>query len=179
MDIEQVLKDFKQELYHFVLKHIRDEATAKDIHQEILIKIFSKHQTLKQKHSLKSWIYQIARNSITDYYRKVRYNHPELSENHFTSLEETTEEDELIPCITPFMQQLRPNHKQALEYIELGSYSQKELAEKMNLSYSGAKSTVQRARLQLRKVFDQCCKIEADKYGAILSVTPKAGCSCS
>ena len=134
---------------------------------------------LKNEASLKSWIYQIARNSITDYFRKGKFIETEISENFFSVDNEPTKEDELMPCIKPFIQQLRPNYKQALEFTELENNSQKELAEKMNISYSGAKSTVQRARLQLRKVFEQCCKIEADKYGSILSVTPNSDCSCS
>jgi RNA polymerase sigma-70 factor (ECF subfamily) len=83
-----------------------------------------------------------------------------------------------MSCIKPFIQQMRPAYKEALEYTEFGNHSQKELAEKMNISYSGAKSTVQRARRQLRKIFDQCCEIETDKYGAIHSVKPNSDCSC-
>lgn len=179
MDIEQILSEFKQELFHFVRKHIKDEDAAKDIHQEILIKIFTKHEMLKKEDSLKSWIYQIARNSITDYFRKTKFNETEISENFFSDESEPTEENELIPFIKPFIQQLSSNYKQALEFTELENNSQKELAKKMNISYSGAKSTVQRARLQLKKVFEQCCKIEADKYGSIRSVTPNSTCNCS
>ena len=179
MDIEQIIKEFKQELFHFVRKRIKDEDTAKDIHQEILIKIFTKHHMLKNEVSLKSWIYQIARNSITDYFRKTKFTETEISENYFSADNEPTKEAELMPCIKPFIQQLRPNYKQALEFTELGNNSQKELAEKMNISYSGAKSTVQRARQQLRNIFEQCCKIETDKYGSINSVTPNSDCGCS
>jgi RNA polymerase sigma-70 factor (ECF subfamily) len=178
MNIEQILVEFKQELFGFVLKQIKDEDTAKDIHQEILIKIFTKYQSLKNEESLKSWIYQIARNTITDYFRRNNITDTEISENYFSFDTDLTREDELMPCINLFIQQLRPNYKQALEFTYLENNSQKELADKLNISHSGAKSTVQRARQQLKKMFEQCCKIETDRYGSILSVTPKTNCSC-
>jgi len=179
MTIEKIITDFKQELFGFVHKRIKDEDKAKDVHQEILIKIFTNHKSLKNQSSLKSWMFQIARNAITDYFRKNKFIETELSDNIISSDSEPIEEDELLPCITPFLQQLRPNHKRALELTDLGDLSQKELAEKMNLSYSGAKSTVQRARQEVRKIFDQCCKIETDRYGSVLSVTPSSRCGCS
>lgn len=179
MTIEKIITDFKQELFGFVHKHIKDEDQAKDIHQEILIKIFTKHKSLKNQSSLKSWMYQIARNAITDYFRKNKFIDTKLSDNIISTDNEPIEEDELAPCIAPFLQQLRPNYKQALELTDLGNLSQKELAKKMNLSYSGAKSTVQRARQEMRKIFDQCCKIETDRYGSALSVIPNSNCGCS
>jgi len=179
MSIEKIITDFKQELFGFVHKHIKDEDTAKDIHQEILIKIFTNHKSLKNQGSLKSWMYRIARNAIIDYFRKNKFLDTSLSDNIASTDSELIEEDELLPCITPFLQQLRPNHKRALELTDLGNLSQKEFAEKMNLSYSGAKSTVQRARQEMRKIFDQCCKIETDRYGSVLSVTPSSSCDCS
>lgn len=178
MTIDQIIIDFKQELLGFVLKHIKDEAIAKDIHQEILIKIFTNYKSLKNQDSLKSWIYKIARNSITDYYRHNKTGYVDLSESILDYETEKTNEDELIPCMKSLIKQLKPSYQQALAFTDLGNKTQKELAAKMNISYSGAKSTVQRARLQLRKLFNQCCFIESDKYGSILSVTHNSDCGC-
>lgn len=178
MTTERIISEFRQELFGFVRKRIDDEEIAKDVHQEILIKIFTNHHTLKNHNRLKSWIYQIARNSINDYFRQRKIHFSEVDESIEVKKILPTKEDELLPCIKPFVNQLRPSYKQALEFTDLGNNTQKELAEKLNISYSGAKSTVQRARLQLRKLFNQCCSIEADKYGSIQSVTHKKGCEC-
>lgn len=178
MTTEKIIGDFKQELYEFVRRHIKDEDTAKDIHQGILIKIFTHQHTLKNKDSLKSWIYQIARNDINDYFRRSKIRFSELNENTADSKTTPTSEDELLPCIRPFLHQLKPSYKEALEFTDLGNHTQKELAEKMNISYSGAKSKVQRARQQLRALFNKCCEIESDKYGAILSVVQRPNCTC-
>jgi len=178
MPIDQILSDFKQELLGFVSKHIKDEDLAKDVHQEILIKIFMNYKSLNNKDSLKAWIYRIARNAITDHYRHVQTVALHPGHNAYINEPETSE-DELIPCVRPFVSRLKPSYQQALELTDLGNNTQKELAQKMNMSYSGAKSTVQRARHQLRDLFNQCCLIESDTYGSILSVKRKPGCDCS
>ncbi len=179
MVIEQVISEFKDALYRFVIKHVHNKEDAKDLHQEILVKIFSKYQTLKDDNKLESWIFQIARNTITDYYRHTKKRQT-LDHSGITERElEHNGEKELILCIKPFLKRLKPSYQDALEFTAFGNRTQKELAEEMNMSYSGAKSTVQRARKKLKEFFSDCCQIETDNYGGILSVTKKNSCSCS
>lgn len=178
MYIEEIIHQFKHELLSFVKKRISDEDAAKEVHQEILIKVFTAYPGLKNQESLKFWIYRIARNAITDYFRKSKHLSGDLPEDYPEEPEvEDSLEEELKPCIKPFLKQLRPNYKYALEMTESGK-TQKELADLMQISYSGAKSTVQRARKELRKIFEQCCNVEADVYGNIMSVKKKPGCDC-
>ncbi|MGD1840767.1 MAG: sigma-70 family RNA polymerase sigma factor [Thermonemataceae bacterium] len=181
MTINQVIETYEPVLLGFVQKRIQDQEIAKDLHQEILIKIFTHYASLKNEDQLKSWVYRIAHNTIIDYYRQQDFTFSTLSEQAVAVEEENpfAAEETLLICLEPFLQQLKPHHQQALALVDLGNYSQKALAQKMNMSYSGAKSTVQRARQQLRKVFDQCCKIEADRYGNILSITPHTSKKCS
>jgi RNA polymerase sigma-70 factor (ECF subfamily) len=46
--------------------------------------------------------------------------------------------------------------------------SQRELADKLGISYSGAKSRVQRGREKLKNMVLQCCEVATDKYGNVL-----------
>ncbi|MBN4081434.1 hypothetical protein JYT44_03625 [Caldithrix abyssi] len=45
---------------------------ADDLLQEIFIKIHFRIDTLKDNSNLERWIYQIARNAITDHYRSKK-----------------------------------------------------------------------------------------------------------
>jgi RNA polymerase sigma-70 factor, ECF subfamily len=56
------------------------------------------------------------------------------------------------------------------EYHEL---SQIELAVRLNLSISGAKSRVQRAREKLKEAFLDCCHFEFDQLGRVIHYEPK------
>ena len=179
MTIDQIISKHKQELFGYVLKHVKDNQTAQDIHQEILIKIFKHYKSINKPSSLKAWVYKIARNHIMDHFRKKNYVTISLNEQLAEKNEFTNDAGQILPCLRPFINQLKPNYRQALELIDLGGMSQKDFSVKMNMSYSGAKSTVQRARKQLKKSLNKCCQIEADKYGTILSVRPHLHNACS
>jgi DNA-directed RNA polymerase specialized sigma24 family protein len=59
-------------LHRFVLKRVRDREAAEDIVQEVLVRAYSQQWTLKEPSKLRSWLYQITRNAIVDYYRSRR-----------------------------------------------------------------------------------------------------------
>jgi RNA polymerase sigma-70 factor (ECF subfamily) len=53
----------------------------------------------------------------------------------------------------------------ALILVDFEGISQVELAKRIGLSVSAAKSRVQRARTQLRALIEACCQIDTDIYG--------------
>ena len=76
------------------------------------------------------------------------------------------------------IEQLPDNYKDAIMQTEMGLMSQKEYADKLGISYSGAKSRIQRARQQLHTLFNECCSIESDAYGNIIEHECKKDCGC-
>ena len=61
---------------------------------------------------------------------------------------------------------------------EYQGLTQRELAEKLGLSFSGAKSRVQRAREKLKKMLLDCCHFELDRRGKVIDYRPNCDC-CS
>lgn len=174
---EHIWKQFHKELYGFILKRVKDTDISKDILQDVFVKIHQKLSTLKDTDRLASWIYQITRNSILDYFRKEKIKMP-LTDIFQELQEEEVFNAELGKCLKPMIAQLPENYREAIVQTELGNFSQKEYADKAGISYSGAKSRVQRARQQLHELFNECCSIEADKYGNITKHVCKKGCGC-
>lgn len=67
-------------------------------------------------------------------------------------------------------------YKEAIILTEFNGLTQKQLAQKLNISYSGAKSRVQRGKENLKKLFTDCCSIESDKYGNVVDFQQKSNC---
>lgn len=174
---ETIWKSFHQELFNFINKRVQDKDASKDILQDVFIKIHLKLKTLSDKDKLASWVYQITRNSILDHFRKQKTNVP-LSDNLIALEEEKVFNAELVNCLKPMIEQLPDNYKDAIMQTEIGLLSQKEYADKLGISYSGAKSRIQRARQQLHTLFNECCAIESDKYGNIIEHDCKKDCGC-
>src|SRR5436309_2940428 len=66
---EKVWYEFNAQLKFFILKRIPDEQSAEDILQDVFLKIHTHIDALRNEEKLQSWIYQITRNAIIDYYR--------------------------------------------------------------------------------------------------------------
>jgi RNA polymerase sigma-70 factor, ECF subfamily len=174
MNEEIVINEFQDELKGFIRSKVKDYDAANDILQDTLLKIYMNFSTVKNRQSLTSWIYQVTRNTITDYYRKQKLN-SEISDD--LKMEEddfdNTKGRRLSNCLKPFINQLPDKYRDALMMVYFEDLSQKEYAGRSGLSYSGAKSNVQRARIKLKEIFEKCCRIEADKYGQIIDYKPK------
>ncbi|HAH00091.1 MAG TPA: RNA polymerase subunit sigma-24, partial [Ktedonobacter sp.] len=67
---------------------------------------------------------------------------------------------ELIPCIKTMVDSLPNDYREALYLTEYEGLTQRELADRLGLSFSGAKSRVQRAREKLKVMLLDCCHFE-------------------
>ena len=169
MNIEQLWNQFHDPLKGFVLKRIPDHSVADDIVQDVFIKIATHIDTLKEEDKVHIWIYKITRNAISDYYRKQKPT--EKLPFELEAEKEFEEQDlskELSSCIRPMINQLPDKFKEAIELTEINGMTQKELSEQLGISFSGAKSRVQRGREKLKELLIACCLIEADRYGNII-----------
>ncbi len=174
---EHIWKHFKDELLNFILSKVNNKQSANDLLQEVFIKIHLNYKSIEDQDKLSSWLYQITRNTIIDYYRKKEGSSPDFEYEHSFPEKEENQNKELLCCLQPFINKLSPKYKDALINTAFGDLSQKEYAENNNLSYTAAKSRVQRARVQLKNTFKQCCDIQNDKYGNIIEIENKT-CNC-
>ena len=176
---EQLWNTFGVPIKHFILKYTHNETLAEDILQDVFLKIHMHIQTLQDEKKLQAWLYQIARHAIYDYYRSQKMVQvlPEM----FDPPAEPTLIDvkqNLLPCLKEMVDQLPPLYREALILTEYQGLTQRELAEQLHLSFSGAKSRVQRAREQLKQKLLQCCHFVLDRRGGIIAYHPRNEC-CS
>lgn len=181
---ETVWAEFHEELHRFVRRRVRDPDVAQDLLQEVFVKIHLRLATLTHAERLAAWVYQIARHTVLDYFRQRRpaAEPPDGWARMLAELPAAPGADVeagFAHCLRPFIERLPAESREALQLTELGALSQKEYAARLGLSYSGAKSRVQRARRQLRALFTACCHVSADAYGNILAARPCAPGGCA
>jgi RNA polymerase sigma-70 factor, ECF subfamily len=72
-----------------------------------------------------------------------------------------------------------PNaYREALRLTEYEGLSQKQLSTQLGISFSGAKSRVQRARAKIKQQLLDCCHFQLDHAGRIIDYQPHCAC-CS
>ena len=176
-DVTNIWTNFHKELKGFIYNKTRNSADTDDILQEVFIKIIRNIDKVNQAENLRHYLYAIVRNSINDYFRNRKPIDKNLEIEEKITEEETQSLNTTIAdcCIKPFINKLPNNYKEALLITEFQDVSQKELAEKLNISYSGAKSRVQRGKEKLKELLLQCCAYKSDIYGNILDTE---NCDC-
>lgn len=178
-EVTNIWTAFHKELKAFILNKTRNSADTDDILQEVFIKIIRNIDKVNQAENLRHYLYVIVRNAINDYFR----NRKQIVDNSEVEEKLTEEETQSLNstiaecCIKLFINKLPDNYRNALLITEFQDISQKELAEKLNISYSGAKSRVQRGKEKLRELILNCCSYQSDKYGNLIDTEDK-NCGC-
>lgn len=177
----------RQTLRAFIRSRVRDSSLADDLAQETLLRVETRLQALRTQNRLDAWAFQIARNTISDHFRSSRETE-EFDESAHASLLDAPDttlsaEDEALGAelreyVRSVIDRLPPAYREAVRLIELEGMSQVDLAARLGLSVSAAKSRVQRGRAMLRREMERCCHWETDRYGKVLAVEPRGECAC-
>ena len=178
----------------FIAKRVNDQGHIDDILQDVFVRVHRQIDSVNDPDRIVSWIYQVTRNAIIDYYRKpgrqrevpaglsseleVLNEVPAISE--MTRSGDSTElRTELAGCLRPMIERLSKDYRGAITLVELDGLTQQAAAKQMGISLSGMKSRVQRGRKQLKQMLDDCCLIELDRRGGVVDYnTRAAGCDC-
>ncbi|MTI33015.1 sigma-70 family RNA polymerase sigma factor [Xanthovirga aplysinae] len=168
-EIKKIWVDLNEELFDFIYNRVKSKEVANDILQEVFLKVQLRIHQLRETSKLTSWVYQITRNTIIDYYRSLNkknipLEHIDLPEDENESLDYA----KLNNCINQKINLLSSQYKEAIILTSFKEYSQKELAQHLQISYSGAKSRVQRAKDLLKESILNCPKVESDSTGKII-----------
>ena len=176
--LEHIWHEFAEKLGRFIRSRVSDPATTQDILQDVFVKIQKRLGQLQDPAKLEGWIYLITRNAIIDHYRTRK----ETVEVPDTLPAEPAADDgeieELKASFRRMIYSLPEPYREAVVLTELDGLTQQELANRLGISLSGAKSRVQRGRAQLKQMLDECCTFEFDRRGKVIDCTPhaKAGC---
>jgi len=177
-DLNIIISDFYNRLKNYLTGKIKNNELAEDIVQEVMLKVVTAHQKNLKVQNLKAWLYQIARNTLIDYYRK-NANVIQENENYLKDSLYYLQEEPFSPIdyLIPMINLLPEKYSIPLMLSDIDNKSQLEIANKLNLSHTATKMRIQRARKMLYSLFTECCDIEYDKNGAFLHCEIKENCT--
>ncbi len=182
---ENLWERFHKCLHSFIRKRVNDETDTEEILQEVFTRIHTNLAGLRNTESVQAWVYRIARNAIADHYRIRMKSADSLAEAQEPPTDPGEEGDEpyqtartdLSRCMMLLLEELPEPYGEAVMLVDLGSLSQKDIAKRLGISYSGMKSRVQRGRDQLKGLLLTCCEVEQDSRGGIIGFTPRGAAS--
>lgn len=190
---------FKEDVHRFLRSKLPTEADADDVLQEVFLQIHEGTHQLKHTDRLQGWVYTIARRAGADFYRSQERKAPaapleetpdplgDAAPGENLSRYEGTHDvhEEVLSWLRPLIEELPEMYRVPLRMADVEGKTQQEVADRLGLSLSGAKSRVQRARVKLGDILRRCCAVEFGEAGRAIAfrrLHPKAdacdeGCS--
>ncbi len=173
--ISETIAREKTRLRNFIRKRVADQADAEDILQEVFYELVETYRLMKPIEQVGAWLFRVARNRITDLFRKKR---PELLMNEPAATEdgEALTLEELLPSpdagpeaiyartvlldeLEDALEELPAEQREVFLAHEIEGRSFKELAVETGLSVNTLLSrkhyAVLHLRERLRVVYDE------------------------
>ena len=138
---------------------LKDQEAAKDVSQEVLLRVFTRIETYRHEAPFAGWLRTIVHNRCMDHQRANKTQlHQELSEYIAERLGEELDTDELeVPLeelLEKGLEKVSGEEKllRLLKYREGWSYQ--EIRETLNLTEGAAKMKIVRAKAKLQKFLE-------------------------
>lgn len=163
------------DLRRFIRRRVSDDHVADDLLQETFVRVHRSIGTLQEADRLAAWVYRIARNVIHDHHRQAVRTTLALADDP------VDEADDRLGCLRSraagwleeMVRQLPDGYREAVRLSEIEGLAQQEVADRLGLSLSGAKSRIQRGRAMLKAILEQCCHFELDRRGNVVDYEPR------
>lgn len=171
--------EFAPRLRSFIRRRVRNDETADDLTQEALLKVYRSRASLRDGTRLEAWLYQIARGTIIDHYRRQR---PQ-EELPVALAGESADElaamrTRVVAAMKRLLEELPEAYREPVRLAELEGLPLARIALRLDLSVTAVKSRVRRGRALLRKKLQACCRFEFDRLGRMIGFERRQQLCC-
>mgnify|MGYP002630807670 CR=1 FL=1 len=173
MTLERLHAQMDAPLRSWLGRRAPADVDVDDLSQQVYLRLHKALPRLRELDRVEALVWRTARSVLVDALRKRR---PGVELPELAVEEEDTGATRLVAGWLPsFVEALPEPYAEAVRLADLEGVSQAELARRLGLSPSGARSRVQRGREKLRELLLACCTV-AFEGGDVTRVEP--GCSC-
>lgn len=158
--IDQVIEKYYPRVYAFALVHVKSEAMAKDLTQDVFLQLIKRRSRLSEIDNLESYIFSMTRNAIYRNYRKIQQNQ-DLKSQMLRSMSDLqmdssqqVESREMEHFLYEMVDQLPDRQKEIFHLSREKGLTHKEIAEKLNISPNTVKNHMIQALKTLRSRFE-------------------------
>jgi RNA polymerase sigma-70 factor (ECF subfamily) len=147
----------KYKLYRFALRITGDQEEAKDIVQEVMIRVWNKRENMDQTTNMEAWCMQITKNLCYDRLKskafQTRSSLPEhwQVEDTASTPERKAEMSDIMNQIHRFISTLPDKQKEVIHLRDIEGYSYNEIGEIMGIDINQVKVNLFRARKTIRE----------------------------
>jgi RNA polymerase sigma-70 factor (ECF subfamily) len=147
----------KNKLFRFALRFLGNEEEAKDVVQEVLIRVWKGREQMNEVQNWEAWCMRITKNLSLDRIRAMTRKQTHPIEDGYSvrqdtlSPHESTELRESMNRISQFIAALPEKQRQVIHLRDIEGYSYNEICEILELDMNQVKVNLFRARNAVRE----------------------------
>ncbi len=159
--VKKFCDEYKNPLFSFIRKRVKNDRDAEDITQETLISALNALPNFNYNSKLFSWLCGIAKHEVADYYRKRKLKTVLFSKMPF--LQDWADEalgpqgeylkNELKEEIKQVLENLSEGYSKILRLKYIEGLSMKAIAKKLSITAKAVESRLYRARKKFKKLW--------------------------
>ena len=145
-------------IFRFCMRMTGNRPVSEDLVQDIFMRMLKYRKTYRDEHDFRPWMYRLARNACTDYYRRgpkpgeaLEEAGELVSEDPLAS--EVAEQDESVGRLRQALLKLPLHRREVLVLSRYEFKSYDEIATLLDCSVGAVKVRVHRAIKHLRKIY--------------------------
>ena len=180
LDFTQVYQEFHPKILRYLERLTGDKEEARDLVQDVFLKVDHGLSKFEGRSSLSTWIYRIATNVSNDRFRSASFQKEKkqtvtddfveenkedkniLTGERETSAEQQLERKEMSSCINRYIYDLNEDYQKVLVLSEYEGLKNKEIASILGITLDTVKIRIHRGRVQLKKRMEKGCDVTPD-----------------
>ena len=157
---EALVAEFERPIVRFLYRYLGNMEEAKEVCQDVFVKVFRGLPHFQNQCSLKTWIYRITLNTVLNekrrWYQRLKDRFMGLegiSQTRFDSLpdpEMSLTMSERCKRVSVALRKLRPDHRAILVLRDLEGLSYQEISASLGLNLGTVMSRLARARQEMK-----------------------------
>lgn len=146
-EFDEIYRRWAQPVYRF-LQNYADPEEAKDLLQQVFVKVWKKQKAFRGDSSFKTWVFRIARNQGIDFVRKKKRRREEIGVTLEPAYEQEYKEFELLHRK---LSMLKSEHSEILRLHYFEELNLEEISKILRRPLGTVKSRLHRAREELKQ----------------------------
>jgi RNA polymerase sigma-70 factor (ECF subfamily) len=159
---EEIFDYFSRQIYRFFVVKTSNRETAEDLTQEVFLKAIDKIETFNENlGSFSGWFWQIAKNTVKDYYRKKKtvflsdFVLKNKENSDFLTGKNDGQSEQRMAEILDLVKDLSEEEQEVFSLHYLSDLSYREISNTLGKSESSLRVLVHRVNKKIRKIFNR------------------------
>jgi RNA polymerase sigma factor (sigma-70 family) len=160
----QLTSPFKDKVFRLAKRLLISTEEAEDATQEVLVKLWSKNESLVGFNSIEAFAMTITKNYCLDQLKSKRAENIKIVHDNFSenapSLDKKMEDDDSLNWVEKIINQLPEQQRLIIQMRDIEQYEFSEIAKIMQMNETAIRVALSRARKTIRE-----CMTKIENYG--------------